>query len=81
MVGAPVSCSAPVRRGAVALLLAIAFGTVVTALVVHDPVFVAEFGVPGATAAMVVVLHAARQLNVSPTEAVDMLRPARKEPR
>jgi hypothetical protein len=79
--GCLVPCSAPVRRGAVVLLLAIAFGTVVTAVVVHNAVFVAEFGVPGATAAMVVVQHAARQLNVSPTEAVEMLRPPRRSRR
>jgi hypothetical protein len=61
----------------VGLLLAIALGTVVAAVIVHDTMFIAELGVPGATAAMVVVLYAARQLNISPTEVVDMIRAPR----
>jgi Mg/Co/Ni transporter MgtE len=65
----------------VGLLLAIALGAVVAAVTVHNTVFIAELGVPGATAAMVVVLYAARQLNVSPTEAVDMIRSPRSGPR
>jgi hypothetical protein len=61
----------------IGILLAIAFGTVVAAVTVHNTVFIAELGVPGSTATKIVVLYAARQLNVSPTEVVDMMRSSR----